>query len=382
MGLRPASSLFPIKPTEKGVLSLMIDVSDSMAASAAYLEKHLGNVSRSFALVIPFLEMPLRHYLATAYLLCRVVDNIEDCVQPAAWKQRRYTEFLQLLRTPRDATVVLSLWQDESWPALSDQERRIMGVADGLGLWQIYADMPPSTQEAVQRWTSTMAQGMSQLDDPQARPLAIQRQGLTVLEAEADYHEYCYIAAGTVGHMATELVIEQYQLSEDVAPTLLGLAEACGRAMQKTNIVKDFVVDLTRGISYLPDTWLREADYAPLALRGAAPEWKAMVLGDVLAEFRAATEYVLALPNSARGYRRAALLCLLPAYQTIYLAAQRQELLFTPEHNIKISRPTMARCIADSQVMLFDNRSIQRYSQGVEDKIHEQFALRLSQRTR
>ena len=72
-----------------------------------------------------------------------------------------------------------------------------------------------------------------------------------------------------------------------------------------------------------------------------------MVLGDVLDEFRAATEYVLALPDSARGYRRASLLCLFPAYQTLYLAAQRQEILFTPEHKIKISRPTMARCVAD-----------------------------------
>ena len=132
-------------------MSQMIDVSDSMAARSAYLEQHLGNVSRSFALVIPFLELPLRHYLATAYLLCRVVDNIEDCVQPAAWKQQRFTEFLQLLRNPGDASAVLSQWQAEAWPALTDHERRIMGVTDGLALWQIYAEMPQSARETVQR---------------------------------------------------------------------------------------------------------------------------------------------------------------------------------------------------------------------------------------
>jgi hypothetical protein len=141
-------------------------------------------------------------------------------------------------------------------------------------------------------------------------------------------------------------------------------------------------VDLTRGICYLPDAWMRKADYAPLALRGAAPEWKAMVLRDVLAELREATDYVLALPYSARGYRHASLLCLLPAYQTIYLAAQRQEILYTHEHKIKISRPTMVRCVADSQALLFDNGSIRRYSQAAEDSIYEQFDLRLSQRTR
>src|SRR3954447_22323803 len=103
----------------------MIDVSDSMAASAAYLEKHLGNVSRSFAIVIPFLEMPLRHYLATAYLLCRVLDNIEDCAQPVTWKQQRFAEFAQLLSNPLDASAILSRWQGESWPALSDHEQRL-----------------------------------------------------------------------------------------------------------------------------------------------------------------------------------------------------------------------------------------------------------------
>ena len=363
-------------------MSPMFDVFDSMSARATYLEQHLGNVSRSFALVIPFLEMPLRQYLATAYLLCRVVDNIEDCTQPSAWKQQRFEEFSQLLRNPRHASTVLSDWQNESWPALSDNERRLMGVTDGLGLWQIYAEIPQSTREIVQRWTSAMAQGMSQLDDAEAHPFFIRHERLVVLEAEADYNEYCYIAAGTVGHLATELVIDQYQLSEDVAQTLHALAEACGRGMQKTNIIKDFVVDLTRGICYLPNTWMREAEYAPLALRGAAPAWQAIVLEDVLNEFRAATDYVLALPYSAQGYRRASLLCLLPAYQTIYLAAQRQEMLFTPEHSIKISRPTMARCVASSQALLSDNGAIRRYSQAVEHKIHQQFDLRLNQRTR
>ena len=53
------------------------------------------------------------------------------------------------------------------------------------------------------------------------------------------------MCAGTVGHLATELVILQYQLSDDVAQRSAHAAEACGRALQKTNIVKDFAEDLT-----------------------------------------------------------------------------------------------------------------------------------------
>ena len=90
----------------------------------------------------------------------------------------------------------------------------------------------------------------------------------------------------------------------------------------------------------------------------------------MLEELREATDYLLALPYNAPGYRRASLLCLLPAYQTFFLAAQRQEILFTPEHQIKISHPTMAQCLADSQAMLMTTNAIQRYSQRLEDEIH------------
>jgi phytoene/squalene synthetase len=50
-----------------------------------YLDTRMHEVSRSFALVVPLLEEPLNHYIAAAYLICRVVDNIEDCEQPFAW---------------------------------------------------------------------------------------------------------------------------------------------------------------------------------------------------------------------------------------------------------------------------------------------------------
>jgi phytoene/squalene synthetase len=44
-------------------------------AQQQYLTAAMNNVSRSFALVVPCIEEPLRDYFATAYLLCRVVDN-------------------------------------------------------------------------------------------------------------------------------------------------------------------------------------------------------------------------------------------------------------------------------------------------------------------
>lgn len=341
------------------------------ATQKRYLEQQLDVVSRSFAIVIPYIETPFRHYLAVAYLLCRVADNIEDCAQPHTWKGERFDEFLNLLQEPQRAAKQLSAWEQRVWPALSEDERQIMGVRRGLALWQIYAIIPSEVQTVIQRWIRVMVTGMSQLTEPDERPLFVKRKNIDVLETEVDYNEYCYYVAGTVGALASELAVQQYELAPDATSTLFARAGSCGRSLQKTNIVKDFVEDLNRGVCYLPDTWLGVADYAPLELRGADVQWKARVIGNVLDELRDAVDYVLALPQRAAGYRRATLLCLFPAYHTMLSAAQRQEALFTSAHQIKISRTTIAQCISDSNKVLRNDNAIRQYCSDIENKIYE-----------
>jgi farnesyl-diphosphate farnesyltransferase len=345
------------------------------SAQKNYLDIFMNKVSRSFAVLIPFLEEPLNHFLATSYLLCRVVDNIEDCQQPAAWKKLRFAEFIQLLKDPTLAANILPLWQQQTWPGLTPEEQELMGFKHGIPLWQIYQRIPGETRQIIDRWTATMARGMSQLEDPYQSPQFIQRQGVRLLAAEEDYNRYCYYVAGTVGHLSTELVINHYRLNDTVAAGLLAACEACGRGLQKTNIIKDFAKDLKRGISYLPDAWLREADYRPLALAGAGPSWVKKVLQNVVHELRDATAYLLTLPYSAPGYRMASLLCLLPAYQTLLLAAERQEKLFTPDHQVKISRLTMGRCLLDARSMVNDNEAVRRYSRQLEQAIDATFRV-------
>jgi farnesyl-diphosphate farnesyltransferase len=208
-----------------------------------------------------------------------------------------------------------------------------------------------------------MTVGLSVLDLPDSAPRFVCHGDTKLTATPADFDEYCYLVAGTVGHMSSELVIQHYQLSDGVADALLAISEACGRALQKTNIVKDFAEDLLRNICYLPDSWLREVSYRPLDLQGASIEWTQKVLLNVVQELEDASRYVLALPYSAAGYRMASLLCLLPAYQTILLAAERQRELFTADHQVKISRQTLAECIRDAQNLATDNKLVREYGQ-------------------
>ncbi|MFN2203319.1 MAG: squalene/phytoene synthase family protein [Caldilineaceae bacterium] len=346
-----------------------------------YLSEWMQKVSRSFALVVPFVEEPLTHYLATAYLLCRVADNIEDCSQPIEWKQARFAELGALLDEPGQAASVLSSWADLEWPGLTGDERAIMQPEHGIPLWDIYANFPQSSRDIVRRWVQAMAGGMAQLGDTGDQPHFVSRQGIQILGDEADYNGYCYIVAGTVGYMSTELVIEHYGVDEEAAGRLRATAEACGRGLQKTNIVKDFAKDLARGVCYLPESWMREASYTPLALEGAPGKWSQHVIGNVLDELGDATKYLVALPYAAEGYRMASLLCLLPAYETLLLAAQKGQELFTAEHQVKISRQAMGQCLEDGQRLLHDNDAISAYSQEMDTRIRDVLRERVGTET-
>ncbi|MGB7094084.1 MAG: hypothetical protein WBD62_05490, partial [Anaerolineales bacterium] len=77
-----------------------------------YLDTWMYKVSRSFAIVVRTVEVPLQHYLSTAYLICRVIDNIEDCSQSHDWKKNRFTELGTLLDEPQHAVDILTAWEN------------------------------------------------------------------------------------------------------------------------------------------------------------------------------------------------------------------------------------------------------------------------------
>lgn len=338
-----------------------------------YLNDSMNKVSRSFALVTPSLEYPLNHFMSAAYLICRVVDNIEDCGQPLDWKRQRFAEFKELLNELTQDSEILSIWGKEDWPGLTPDERCMMSQEGGLPLWQIYAQIPEIPRTIIGRWSSDMARGMECSEDPDSEPLFVTQGEVRLPVRVQDYNQYCYYVAGTVGHMTTDLVIDHYCLEDDTAILLQDLCEACGRGLQKTNIVKDFADDLSRGVCYLPDEWMQETMYSPLTLSGAPLSWNRHVLNDVMDELRESFSYIQALPYQAKGYRLASLLCALPACQTILKAASNQYKLFTPEHDIKISRVTFYKCISDANSMVANNEAIMKYKENIEEQFERAF---------
>lgn len=335
----------------------------------------MKQVSRSFSLVAPEVDSPLDDYLAAAYLICRVVDNIEDTEQPFPWRQHRFTEFALLLNDPAVAQDVLSGWDSLQWPGLTASEIEMMTSENGLILWQIYAHIPGKFREPIRHWATVMANGMQRSSDPGRSDFFTTHGAVRLPKLATDYDLYCFYVAGTVGRMITDLAIHFYDVQGQRAQTLREGSDACGRALQKTNIVKDFAHDLARGVSYLPAEWMQDIDFAPLRLRGVPDDWKTKVLLNVVAELEDSVAYVLALPDTAVGYRKAGLLMMLPAYETILLAAQKLPDLFTPAHAVKISRTKMGQCLLRARKIATDDEAITAYAQEMSHEIRSELGL-------
>lgn len=325
-----------------------------------FLADAMRRVSRSFARMTPCLEAPLDDVVATAYLVCRLADCVEDCDAALAWKRERFAELRATLAAPDIAATAMAAWTGAAWEGLTSDESALARLGGASPLWPIYAAFPVAARAAFELRIGEMIEGMIGTLDPDASPRWIDRGAIRALATAADYDRYCEYVAGTVGDLLTDLAALHYGLDESVVATLRTHARAAGRGLQKTNILKDFPADLRRGVCYLPAAWTRQVEDAPLGLRGAPPAFAAAVLADALADLDALAAFLDAVPPSATGFRLGLLVCLLPAQATAQQAARELPSLFTPSHDLKISRQSFQRCLLDARSLAVDAHAAAR----------------------
>ncbi|MCX5855928.1 MAG: squalene/phytoene synthase family protein, partial [Deltaproteobacteria bacterium] len=155
----------------------------------------LEGVSRTFAMTIPELPKKLYGAVAGAYLLCRIVDTIEDEVSLSLEQKQHFcSEFIHIVKTGANsepfALELAPLLSGQTIPA----EHTLIQVLPRVV--KIIHKLDPDQIEALASCIETMAEGMSIF---QAMDL---HGGLATL---ADMDRYCYHVAGCVGEMLTKL---------------------------------------------------------------------------------------------------------------------------------------------------------------------------------
>ena len=308
----------------------------------------LRKVSRTFSRPIEVLPGDLRKAVTCGYLLCRIVDAVEDNSNfTLGDRDERYRAFHDVIEDVASADEFERSWAgiDGSPPEeieLSSQIHRVMAVLDTL---------PFEMRDAVLRWVTEMARGMQIYSHRSA-----DRDGVIAPSTTEDLQRYCYFVAGTVGHMLTELFVTEMGLQSDdpIAQQLNEHAEAFGTGLQLVNILKDITDDLPRGWSFVPRSLcraqnLRNRDLVDPRRRTAAHRAVAPLFDLTRLNLDRAFHYALAVPAHHREIR---LFCLLPlwlAVKTVGLAFGN-DAMFTTGEEVKVSRQdveeVIARCAA------------------------------------
>ena len=303
----------------------------------------LEHVSRTFALTIPQLPGKLHKAVANAYLLCRIVDTIEDEVSLSADQKRHFcSDFIEVVKTGKNAesfaTELSPLLSEQTIPAEHTLIQLIPQVI------QITHRLDTKQIEALASCVETMAKGM---------PVFQTKNLHDGLETMADMDDYCYYVAGCVGEMLTKLFCHYSPEIAKHQKNMLNLSVSFGQGLQMTNILKDIWDDARRGVCWLPQDIFSETGFE---LKNLTPETSDEHFQEGLKHLisiahnhlKNALTYTQLIPAHETGIRNFCLWALGMAILT--LKKIKQNLFFNDSSQVKITRNSVKATIISTRL--------------------------------
>ena len=198
----------------------------------------LKETSRTFYIPITFLKSDLKHSVASAYLVMRAIDEIEDHeLIPNDTKYELLMQVSELFKRPFTEEAYLRIIEPvkEQLPEVS------------LRLYDWVQACPEGSRPMMMEISSEMAFGMAKWAKKNWQ-----------VQTKEDLDDYTYYVAGVVGVYLSKLWHWSYGQETD-----LDLAIGFGRGLQAVNILRNQKEDSEeRGVSFVPDGWSRDDLFA------------------------------------------------------------------------------------------------------------------------
>jgi farnesyl-diphosphate farnesyltransferase len=355
----------------------MLVITTSAAASDSperlrYAERFgravLPEVSRTFAISIRFLPGMLGRSVLTAYLLCRIADTIED--DGASTPDRKSELLDDFLRCLGDAAFA------DAYPASAAD---ITGDPAHVDLLRhtdlvcvLLRSLPERSRDRVVHWVGVMVHGMRKF-------VRLYPTGIRI-QTVAEYREYCYYVAGTVGCMLTELwSLHAPSIGKAEFTRLWTKCQQFGEALQTVNILKDIAHDAQHeNAIYIPEHSLAEqgSGHGTLLSDAHLSQNHAAVATFIQLAWHDlddALEYILMIPRRAVAIRAFCVLPLLFAYATLRDLTKTRAML-QPGGNVKISRREVKALMFAGLVSLASNRALRSLVERVKARPFTPFA--------
>ena len=177
----------------------------------------IPKLSRSFALTIPKLPPDLQSTVGVAYLLCRAVDTIED--SRVAHPDQKASQLDDFLAAVDDDDIVQDVSRHFTAELSGQVSREELALIDNLPLlFGALNEFSPRQQAAVRTCLRKMASGMKSYV---GRPNGLSDMG--------ELDRYCYVVAGVVGEMLTELFCDHCSEIDSRKEALEKLAASYGQ---------------------------------------------------------------------------------------------------------------------------------------------------------
>lgn len=205
-----------------------------MATFPKEAKKMLKETSRTFYIPIMFLKKDLRSAVASAYLVFRAIDEIEDDERlDNDVKHDILLQVSELFKKPFDHAQYMAV--------LGDTAAQLPGVATRLQEWIDFC--PKEALPILMDSASEMAYGMAKWSKQNWQ-----------IETKEDLDDYTYYVAGLVGTMLSDM----WELYGE-EKTDRELAIGYGRGLQAVNILRNEDEDYDeRGVSFMPTGWTRD----------------------------------------------------------------------------------------------------------------------------
>ena len=314
----------------------------ALATERAWCREALLRVSRTFALNIRCLSGRMLESVRLAYLLCRAADALEDSWPgPPAEMAARFEALVAALEGDPAAATRLS----EGATSLNGRSDLAL-LARLPALLLVLDSLDPGDAADIRCCVRTMALGMKRF------AVRAAERGPTVpyIDDDSELHEYCYIVAGCVGEMLTRLLAHGLPgEATDLAARRLALAPVVGEALQLTNILLDWPVDIRAGRCHVPASWLARHGLTIRQLlsdAGGARELSLRLAGLANDALDHVPVYLDTIPTREHRYR---LFCLLPA---LWARASLRLAMRSPDFNSRARRPRLSRASVMAEALL------------------------------
>jgi phytoene/squalene synthetase len=238
-----------------------------------FYQSHLDRVSRSFAFCIQKLDSPFKEWTALSYLMCRILDTVEDSLwTDSDIRDQQYEEFEKFLLNHTDDDEVFA-WVQRFPDSIPEGEKILL--RDAVYCFNDLHEMPPAVRKSIQSTVLRMSAGMKHYS-------ARQSEGELRLTDLTDVNRYCYFVAGVVGELLTRLLLT-YRNEFKPGPEFMKNAFHFGLFLQKVNLLKDQRGDEREGRFLIPD--------------------RKLVMSSLTENARGAIDYLISLPIEEKGYR-------------------------------------------------------------------------------